>query len=128
MPEITRPLPALFDPDELDAASAAFCHQFGDVSAELWRRAAVRDLLGSARHLAQALENYARAAGLHARGVHCAADMQRESLTLSHAFQRCSESVNAASATYRDWQEGGLVAESHASSGALPLPPSEVRV
>jgi len=105
MPESSRPLPAVFDPIELAGASAAFCSQFGEVSAEACRRAALHEVLDHANVLAQALATYVRGARMHFRGVHCTADMQSEAAALSCALHAWSDSVNMAADVYQTWHE-----------------------
>jgi len=111
MREAIPRLPAVFDPIELAAASAALYGQFGEVSAEAYRRAALREMLGQAHVLGQALENYVRGARLHFRGVHCTADMQTETTALSCALLAWCESVNRAADAYQNWQERRTLAE-----------------
>lgn len=127
MREAIPPLPAVFDPIELAAASAALYGQFGEVSAEAYRRAALREMLDQAHVLGQALETYVRGARLHFRGMHCTADMRVEATALSCALFAWCESVNRAADAYQNWQERRMLAEDQAydRAAASPLFPFE---
>jgi len=105
MPESSQLRPAVFDPIEVAAASAAFCSQFGEVSAEAYRRAALHEVLDRANVLAQALATYVRGARMHFRGVHCTADMRGDATALSCALHAWSDSVKMAADVYQTWQE-----------------------
>jgi hypothetical protein len=122
MPESIPSLPAVFDPSELATASAALCAQFGDASAEAYRRAALRELLDRASLLAQALEMYLQGARMHFRGLHCTADMQSEVTVLSSALSAWSDSVSTAADAYRDWQERRMSGDHHLADNIAHSP------
>jgi hypothetical protein len=102
----TRTEPAYIDPIDLQAAAAAFCHRLGEPSAEAARLSTLHDVLATSRALSHELEHFAKQAGVHYRGIHCAADMHAEATRLYQALSAWSESVFAAGATWREWQEG----------------------
>jgi hypothetical protein len=99
--------PTLIEPLDLEAVGAALCCRFGEASAEARRLATLHDVLGTSRSLARALDDFARIAGTHYRGIHCSPDMRAEVARLTRTLAAWSESVFAAGMTYRAWQEGG---------------------
>jgi hypothetical protein len=105
MSDATPPLATLFDPIELEAAAAACCGRFGEPGAEAHRLATLRELLAGSSMLVLELEAFTKAASAHLRGVHCTANMQLESESLSRAVVAWTERVQDAANAYRDWQE-----------------------
>jgi len=105
MSEDTPPLATLFDPRELEQASAACCGRFGDPTAETQRLVTQRDLIAASAALAHELETFAKSASAHLRGVHCTENMQPEAVRLAHAVVAWTEQVQAAANAHRDWHE-----------------------
>src|SRR5215217_3390508 len=105
MSDDTRHVPTLLEPLDLRSAGAAFCCRFGEPGAEAQRLAALREVLSSSHKLADVLEEFAKSATTHYRGVHCSADMHTEMDRVSRALMQWSESMVEASSAYRDWQD-----------------------
>ena len=82
----------------LEAAAAISCCRFGNAEGEARRRGRVTALARYSQELAQALQDFARSAGQHARGAHATADMRPEADTLASVFEAWSFTVNAAAA------------------------------
>ena len=125
MTEDTPPLATLFDPSELELATAACCGRFGDPTAETQRLVTQRDLITASSALAHELESFAKAAAAHLRGVHCTANMQPEAASLARAVAAWTEQVQAAANAHRDWQEQRTLTDIDAGRrvrDALPLP------
>jgi hypothetical protein len=99
--------PTLIEPVDLEAVGAALCCRFGEASAEARRLATLHDVLGTSRSLARALDDFARTAGTHYKGIHCSPDMNAEVQRLTRSLAAWSESVFAAGLTYRAWRDGG---------------------
>lgn len=102
-----RSEPTIIEPLDLQAAAAALCCRFGDPSAEAQRLTTLHEVLSTSRALSQALDDFAKAAATHYRGIHCTSDMRGDAGRLIRSLTAWSESVTAAGSTYRSWQEGG---------------------
>ena len=84
--------PTLIEPVDLEAVGAALCCRFGEASAEARRLATLHDVLGTSRALARALDDFARTAGTHYKGIHCSPDMNAEVQRLTRSLAAWSES------------------------------------
>jgi hypothetical protein len=135
MDSTPRAEPALIDPMDLEAAAEALCHRFGEPMAEASRLSTLHDVLATSRTLARELEEFAKQAGAHYRGIHCTADMRGEVQRLHRALSAWSDSLLAAGMTYREWQEGDARTTEHGGvarftmlqpvfGGASATPPS----
>jgi hypothetical protein len=105
-----RSEPSVIEPIDLQAAAAALCCRFGEPAAEARRLITLHELLGTSRALSRALDEFAVAASVHYRGVHCTADMRSDAERLTRALAAWSESVFTAGFTYRAWQDGADLA------------------
>ena len=121
MPSEPRFEPIRIEPLDLPAVAAAFCCRFGESSAEARRLTSLHEVLDTSRSLARALDDFVKIGGEHYRGVHCASDMQTDVDRLTRALTAWSESVCAASVTYRAWQRGVHI-------GAMYAPPGDEAV
>jgi len=106
MPSEPRFEPIRIEPLDLPAVAAALCCRFGEPYAEARRLTSLHELLDTSRTLARALDDFVKTGGEHYKGVHCASDMQPDVDRLTRALTQWSESVCAASVTYRAWQRG----------------------
>jgi hypothetical protein len=128
MDSTQRAEPALVDPLDLAATGAALCSRFGEPDAEACRLSTLHDVLKRSRALAHELDEFTKAAGVHYRGIHCAADMRSEVQRLHQALLAWSESVFAAGSTYREWREGDARPSEGPMSTMSTMSTSDMRV